>query len=358
VDDPAWRQALAAVPREHFVGDAMFRPSGGRWHPVNRQTVGDDQWLQLIYTDTTWVTQVDGIAATDATGPLSGRPTSSSTLPSLIVRMLDLAEIKEGDRVLEIGTGTGYSTALLCHRVGEKNVYSIEYDTRLAATAAEHLHTAGFSPTLLVGDGLAGHKDGADYDAIVATCAVRYVPPSWLRQVRVGGSITTTLSGWMLASGLIRLTVQEDATAWGHFAGDPIGCMLARPHERPPRPTFYPQPGEVRPTRWDPALLQDWTGQFVAQLAAPSAELMVSSDGVTLVDVATGSQAWTSPVGKGWQVHQHGPLRLWDAVEDALTVWQEAGVPPQSAFGMTVREDGTQRVWIGAAAGPGWELPV
>ncbi|MFG2370835.1 ATP-grasp peptide maturase system methyltransferase [Streptomyces sp. NPDC048504] len=358
VDDPAWRDALEAVPRELFLDDTVFRLSGSQWEPVHRRTAGDDEWLRLVHQDTTWVTQIDGIAAADAPGPLTGRPTSSSTLPSLIVRMLDLARIRESDRVLEIGTGTGYSTAILSHRLGDKNVYSIEYDQDLAAAAADHIQAAGYSPTLVAGDGLAGYKEAADYDAIVATCAVRYIPPAWLYQVRDGGTITTTISGWMLASGLIRLTVHDDGTATGRFAGDQIGYMLARPHERPPRPVYYQRPGHTRPARLDPGLLHEWTGQFLAQLAAPSAELMTTGDGVILVDVATGSQAWTEPARNGWQVHQYGPLRLWDAVEDALTTWQDAGAPPQSDFGMTVEADGTQRVWLGEPDGPAWHLPV
>jgi hypothetical protein len=67
---------------------------------------------------------------------------------------------------------------------------------------------------------------------------VRSIPPSWLRQLHDHGSITT-ISGWMLASGLIRLSLDEEGTARGRFAGDPVTYMLARPHERPPRPTFY-----------------------------------------------------------------------------------------------------------------------
>ncbi|MFI7300855.1 DUF6415 family natural product biosynthesis protein [Streptomyces sp. NPDC050121] len=63
-------------------------------------------------------------------------------------------------------------------------------------------------------------------------------------------------------------------------------------------------------------------------------------------------------VGGGWHAHQHGPLRLWDAVEDALAAWQDAGSPPQSDFGMTVDIDGTQHVWAGNPAGPSWRLPV
>ncbi|WP_308280886.1 methyltransferase domain-containing protein [Streptomyces lomondensis] len=194
--------------------------------------------------------------------------------------MLDVAGIREGHKVLEIGTGTGYSTAILCSRLGDKNVYSIEYDPGLAAAAADYLHAAGYHPTLITGDGLAGHKDDAEYDHIVATCAVRHIPPAWLHQVRAGETITTTISGWMLASGLVRLTVHDDGTATGRFHTDQISYMLARPHERPPRPTFHQHPGHTRAIRVNPALLQDWTGQFLAQLAAPSAELMTTGTGV------------------------------------------------------------------------------
>ncbi|GHJ28136.1 SAM-dependent methyltransferase [Streptomyces hygroscopicus subsp. sporocinereus] len=355
--DPAWRAAVGSVPRELFLGAGLFRPNGSLWEPVRRATVGEEEWHRLAYADTTWVTQVEGVDATEAVGPLTGRPTSSSTLPSLVVRTLEVAGIHDGDKVLEIGTGTGYSTAVICHRLGDANVTSVEYDSRLAESAAASLRTAGYAPTLVTGDGLHGYREGAEYDAVVATCAVRHIPRSWLWQLRDGGTITAPLSGWMVASGLIRLTLGDDGVAQGRFSGDRVSYMLARPHERPPRPTFYPLPGEARRSRVNPGLLQDWTAHFVAQLAAPSAELVMSGEEVILVDVATGSQAWTEPAGDGWSVHQDGPLRLWDQVEDALATWQTVGSPDQTAFGMTVTDE-TQRVWLGDPAGPSWRLPT
>jgi methyltransferase of ATP-grasp peptide maturase system len=357
--DPVWRAAVGAVPRELFLGDAVFRPDGTRWNPVLRDALGDEEWLRLAYSDGTWVTQVDGIGAAEAAGPLSGRPTSSSTLPSLVVRMIELAGIGTGDNVLEIGTGTGYSTAILSHGLGDRLVHSVEYDAELAGAAAQRLHSAGYFPDCVVGDGLRGHQDGADYHAIIATCAVRSIPPSWLWQLHDGGSITTTVSGWMLASGLIRLALDEEGVARGRFTGDPVTYMLARPHERPPRPTFYQHPGSTRHADFAPDLLDDWTAHFVAQLGAPSAELTRSGDGgAALVDVASGSQAWTEPDGDGWRVHQDGPLRLWDQVEDALTAWREQGSPDQAAFGMTVTE-WDQTVWLGDPdEGPRWRLPT
>ncbi|GHJ36626.1 ATP-grasp peptide maturase system methyltransferase [Streptomyces sp. TS71-3] len=355
--DAAWWTAFEAVPRELFLDGAVFRPRGTRWEPVRREQLGDEEWLRMVYANTTWVTQVDGLSAASAQGPTTGRPTSSSTLPSLVLRMLELAEIREGDKVLEIGTGTGYSTAIMCRRLGEESVYSIEYDEALAAAASRHLRAAAVNPHLIVGDGMRGHQPGADYDAIVATCAVRTIPPSWLWQLRDGGSITTTISGWMLASGLIRLDVDEEGTARGRFTGDKVSYMLARSHERPPRPVFYPHAGDTRPSLVSPELLDDWTAHFVAQLAAPSAELAHLENGVVLVDAATGSQAWTEPDGDGWTVHQDGPLRLWDQVEEALAVWQGAGSPDQTAFGMTVTE-WDQKVWLGEPDGACWRLPT
>ncbi|GAA2138003.1 ATP-grasp peptide maturase system methyltransferase [Streptomyces synnematoformans] len=359
--DPAWLDAVAAVPRDSFLGTAFFRPTGTAWEPVHRDGLAPEDWLRLVYRDATLVTQVDGIDAAHATGSVSGSPTSSSTLPSLVVRMLELAGITEGHKVLEVGTGTGYSTALLSRRLGDAQVYSVEYDPGIAALAAERLHGAGCHPRLIVGDGLAGHPAGAEYDRIVATCALRSVPPPLLWQLTDTGSLTFALGGWMHASGLVSLTSADDAdedTATGRFTGETVSYMLARPHRPPPRPKFFRHAGQTRQTAMDPALTQSWTGRFVAQLAAPSAEMTTTGDGVTLVDTATGSQAWTEPHGDGWRVHQHGPLHLWDQVETGITAWQQAGAPGQEEFGMTVTGDGIQTVWIGEPSGPSWMLPA
>ncbi|MFD9483657.1 ATP-grasp peptide maturase system methyltransferase [Streptomyces sp. NPDC059991] len=354
---PEWRAAVEAVDRDLFLGPAVYRPDNTRWQPVRRAAVSQQEWQHLAYTDRTWVTQVDGLNAEDAPGPVTGSPTSSATLPSLVVRTLQAAGLRGGEKVLEIGTGTGYSTAILCHRLGDDHVISIEYDTSLAATAATHLTAAGYAPTLVTGDGLQGHKEQAEYDAIVATCAVRSIPASWLWQLAERGTITTTISGWMLASGMIRLTLDDQDIAHGRFLPDTISYMLARPHERPPQPVFLRQDGEARPAQVDPALLDVWAGLFVAQLAAPSATLMHTGNGVILRDVATGSQAWTQENDNGWMVHQHGPLRLWDQVEAALQTWQAAGAPELTEFGMTATAD-QQIIWLGSPDGPRWQLPV
>ncbi|MFI6847122.1 ATP-grasp peptide maturase system methyltransferase [Kitasatospora sp. NPDC050467] len=358
--DPTWRRAAEAVPREVFV-DSYFEPvpesSPTVYRPVRRSEPG---WLEGVYDDRTLITQLDGaIRPGDVDGePVGGSPSSSSTLPSLVLGMWQQLGAADGHRVLEVGTGTGYSTALGAHRLGDANLTSIEYDPMVAAAAAVALKEAGYAPRLITGDGLRGDPHGGGYDRLIATCSVRGIPMPWLHQVKPGGRILVTLSGWSYASGLALLAVTGPGSATGRFLSGYTSFMIARSHDRPPRPALALLPGQERPSRIDPAIIGTWTGSWVAQLAAPSAERMGAGGAQVLVDVATGSHARTMPdPGGGWTVSQRGPLRLWDQVERAVEEWQEAGAPHQEGFGITVSGAG-QRVWIGTENGPGWDLPI
>ncbi|MDH6112308.1 methyltransferase of ATP-grasp peptide maturase system [Kitasatospora sp. MAP12-15] len=358
--DPSWIKAAETIPRELFVGSYFVRAEGSnptRYRAVHQDAPG---WLEGVYTDQTLITQLDGHTRPDDAEdrPVLGDPSSSSTLPSLVLSMWQQLGVGAGHRVLEIGTGTGYSTALGAHRLGDGNLTSIEYDPQVAERAAAAFTAAGYFPRLIVGDGLRGDPAGGGYDRLIATCSVRYLPMAWLHQVKPGGRILVTLSGWSYASGLADLTVTDPGTATGRFLPGYTSFMIARPHDRPPRPTLALLPGDERPSQIDPRIIGTWTGSFVAQLAAPSAERMGDGGTQILSDVATGSQARTTPnPDGGWTVTQRGPLRLWDQVERAVTLWQEAGEPHQEGFGITASAAG-QRVWIGDEDGPGWDLPI
>ncbi|MEU1510304.1 ATP-grasp peptide maturase system methyltransferase [Kitasatospora sp. NPDC005748] len=360
LSDPAWCRAAEAVAREDFVGP-YFEPTPNSAPTAYRSVRPNDPgWLEGVYADRTLITQLDGTTRPGQEGgePIVGSPSSSSTLPSLVLRMWQQLDAAPGHRVLEIGTGTGYSTALGAHRLGDANLTSVEYDPVVAEAAAFALRGAGYAPRLISGDGLRGDPDGGTYDRLIATCSIRYIPMPWLHQVKPGGRILVTLSGWSYASGLALLTVTGAGSATGRFLPGFTSFMIARPHDRPPRPGLAMLPGEERASRIDPAVIGTWTGSWVAQLAAPSAERMGAGGEQILVDVATGSLARTRADASGrWTVIQRGPLRLWDQVERAVETWQEAGEPHQEGFGITVSDAG-QRVWIGTEDGPGWDLPV
>ncbi|MGW2869755.1 ATP-grasp peptide maturase system methyltransferase [Kitasatospora sp. NPDC001225] len=358
--DPAWIDAATAVPRELFVC-GYFVPIDGS-APTGYRAVrhGDPGYLEGVYADQTLVTQLDGRTCPEEAGeqPVSGAPSSSSTLPSLVLAMWQRLGADAGHRVLEVGTGTGYSTALGAHRLGDGAITSIECDPRVAERAAAAVKAAGYAPRLVTGDGLGGDPDGGSFDRLIATCSVRYLPTAWLHQVKPGGRILVTFSGWGYANALALLDVTAPGEATGRFLPGYTSFMIARSHDRPPRPALALLPGKERASRIDPAKLDTWTGSWVAQLAAPSAERMGAGGRQILSDVATGSQARTVPdPAGGWTVVQRGPLRLWDQVETAIEAWQSAGEPPQDAFGITVSAAG-QRVWLGSHDGPGWNLPI
>lgn len=361
---PEVRRAAEAVPREVFLGSAIYTrsspPGVTVWTPTRRDDTPANEWLRLTYRNQTWVTQVDGVLAEDAAGPLTGgSPTSSSTLPGVVLWMIEQAGITRGKRVLVIGTGTGLSTAYVCEVAGDQNVTSIEFDADAAERARKALGAAGYAPALVTADGLRGYPDRAPYDVVIAFCSMRHVPYGLLRQIVPGGTLLVTLSGWSAANGLVRLTVERSGGAQGRFLPGYTSFMIARPHDHPPHGPFELLPGEECPSRIDPALLDDWTGRFVAQLAAPTAERLGAGAEQVLLDVATGSQARVRAAdgGEGWTVIQRGPLNLWDSVEDSVAMWQSHGSPFLSEFGMTITP-GAQRVWLGTPDGPSWALPV
>jgi methyltransferase of ATP-grasp peptide maturase system len=348
----AWRRAAEQVPRHEFVRGGFFRLVPGSrpsaWEPVLE---GDAGWLKGCYADESLVTQIAGsIVPADLRGQIMRGPTSSSTLPSLVLRMLEDADVEDGARVLEIGTGTGYSTAVLCARLGEDNVTSVEYDPEVAARAQTALARFLVHPTLVTGDGLRGYPEGALYDRIIATCAVRTVPAAWIEQTRPGGKILTTIGGWLGASELARLTVGEDGTASGPLLGGQVSFMLARPHLPPPL-GLLPDltSGVERRARIGGDVLDDWAARFIVQAAVPDAQrLNIEVEGqaqTVLVDEASGSYAALYEEGGHWVVRQDGSAVLWDAVEEQLGRWRAAGSPGLEKITVHVGPDAQTISW-------------
>lgn len=108
--------------------------------------------------------------------------------PSLVARMTELLELSRESRVLEIGTGSGYQTAILAELAGE--VYSVELLEELGARAAGTLEKLGYADVhLRIGDGYLGWPEAAPFDAIVVTCAPEAIPAPLREQLAEGGRL-------------------------------------------------------------------------------------------------------------------------------------------------------------------------
>lgn len=353
--DPHWRQAFAETPRHLFL-PAFFHPlPDGRWQPVGADS--PDYW-ETVYSDTTLTTQLNGsIGPEPGTGPLVGEATSSSTQPSLMALMLDALRLDGGERVLEIGTGTGYNAALLAHRLGADKVTSVEVDPVVSAAARDRLSLAGHRPTVVVGDGRQGWETGAPYDRLIATVSVPDVPLVWLSQVRDGGVIVVSLWRDLGGGPLVRLDV-NDGTAQGFFLPEAGGFMPVRSVTKAGQALSIAarQTGESRAAAMSGEALNDPEIGLWLALRVPG----VSWLGFT--PEGSGYQIWLFASDGSWsmldtttgKVEQFGPRRLWDEIEHVFSQWAAAGRPTRDRLGLTVTPTGEHRFWLDEPGNVQW----
>lgn len=129
--------------------------------------------------------------------------------PFIVALMMQEAHIKPQDKVLEIGTGSGYSTALLSELCS--HVYSIEWYPKLAELARERLKQLGYKNiTLSLGDGTLGWEEFAPYDAILVTAGGPEVPSSLLKQLTIGGRLIMPVGLSLESQKLMRITRQDE----------------------------------------------------------------------------------------------------------------------------------------------------
>ena len=155
-------QAMLTVPRHQFV-DPRIRESAYNDYPL---AIGEGQTISQPY---------------------------------IVALMTQLLELKGDEKVLEIGTGSGYQAAVLAEIV--KEVYTVEIYESLSKKSEKLLNDLGYrNIKFKVGDGYHGWEEYAPYDVIIVTCAPDHVPPSLLQQIRDdGGRIVIPVGGiWMV----------------------------------------------------------------------------------------------------------------------------------------------------------------
>ena len=129
--------------------------------------------------------------------------------PYIVALMSDLIKPQADDRVLELGTGSGYQAAILAELTGQ--VYSIEIIDVLGKQATERLSRLGYdNVTVRIGDGYYGWEEHAPFDAIVVTAAASHVPPSLVAQLKPGGRMVIPVGSRFLTQQLVLIEKQPD----------------------------------------------------------------------------------------------------------------------------------------------------
>ncbi|SDH76927.1 protein-L-isoaspartate(D-aspartate) O-methyltransferase [Sinosporangium album] len=367
--EPQWATALREVPRHLFIPETAWFTANHAGAPKGRFALHDDPaaWWSAVYSDTSVILQTD-----DGEGdPLSGKGTFSSSVsaPGIVIPFLQLLTPRKGDRILEIGTGSGWTAALLSWAAGHDGITSIEVDAQVAAQAAATLQKAGYAPNLIVGDGVKGCLERAPYDRVHVTAGVAHIPMAWIEQTRPGGTIVMPWHGSGRIGHQLRLTVLNNTTAVGRFHGTASFMMLREQRYNARWSSHCYEEADVSTTELHPRTLgeADLGAQLMFAALAPRVGWHDVSDGTAYsllmyeLDDQEATGSWAAcdfePGAVEFQVTQYGKRRLWDELSSAYLQWVSLGCPSYNRFGATVDRSGVH-LWLDHPGASSWTMPV
>jgi protein-L-isoaspartate O-methyltransferase len=350
-----WERSIAAVPRELFLPDVIETPG-----QIISRVEDPRAWLAAVYDDLPLTTQVnDGKPVGEGEYRL---PTSSSSMPSMMLEMLNLLGVAEGHRVLDVGTGTGLQAAWLAHRLGAEQVVGVEIDPALAERACGNVRSAGVRPRIVCGDGALGCAEGAPYDRVIVGYTVPEVSYAWIEQAPKG-RIVAPWGHSFFSHSFVSLDV-DGREAHGRFSGWPafMRSRTSRPrrgylqdflhhHDDAVETSAPVNPLEL--ARDADALF--WIDQFLPDAWHMEVEADDGSGEVTWWILADDRSSWAAadyaPGREEYVIAQYGPRALWDEATTAWRTWHEWGRPTRDRAGLTVTPEG-QHLWLDAPERP------
>ncbi|MGW6412441.1 methyltransferase domain-containing protein [Streptomyces vinaceus] len=351
-----WPAIMAAVPRTAFLPDLVWVRDGRGGHRLLDRTSEPEAWEAAAYSDQPLVTEFTVFGGARV-------PLSSASAPSTVVRLLEDAQLSSTSRVLEIGTGTGYNTALLCARCPEGSVVSLDVVPELSALARRSLRAIGHRPDVITANGTEGWPALAPYSHILATCSVRSVPAKWLEQTEPGGRIVTPWDSPWTCYGTLVLSKQQDGSAVGRFAAHGSYMLISTQRvatdlDDVRKPGQTPDTGTTSLSPWDVAG-EDLDAQFHLGLSVRDVWHSWDTSGedapVRLWLADTGGDSWACVDWDGHQARtfatgQFGTRRLWDEIASSHAWWSAAGRPHVARYGMTVTAEGLHIPWLDTPA--------
>jgi len=194
VDDPRVLAAMRRVPRHRFVPRGLWDQAYDDY-PL---PIGEDQTISQPY---------------------------------IVALMTQILKIKPGEKVLEIGMGSGYQAAVLAELTDQ--VYTIEIRENLTRQATQRLKQLGYEKVQVkYGDGYFGWEEYTPFDAIIVTCAANHIPPPLIKQLKEGGRLIIPLGSTTYFQTLTLLTKKQGKTEIQHLSGVAFVPMTGEAQKR------------------------------------------------------------------------------------------------------------------------------
>ncbi|MGW1992788.1 hypothetical protein [Embleya sp. NPDC001921] len=348
---PWVRAAMSAVRREDFAPDVIWRDDGDVYTRVNRRT-DPAGWSAVVDGRGPVVTRID-----DGVDADHGEVATSSISDRLAVaNFLSALDVRPGQRVWEVGTGSGWTAALLAHRVGPSGcVVTVEIDRALADAARARLAPWADTVRVVAGDGEDGASAagvGGCWDRVHVTAAVtRRIPHAWVERTVPGAVLVLPFSPPFESGSLLRLVAGEQGVASGRFVKS-VAFLPLRGQRNLGHDVF----DEIRtanpvhdstPVDWHLAGLSA-DGNYTQALALKLPDVHRATG-------AGGAKWWLHDHRDSWALvddtpdagHalQGGPRRLWDEAA-TIIAWQDDAEVHAYDFGITVEPD-AQWAWAG-----------
>jgi protein-L-isoaspartate(D-aspartate) O-methyltransferase len=328
VQDENILNAFRKVPRHKFIGNFFDRSYVDNKQIWTLVSPTDPRWMSEIYANRPLTTSLDE----------NNRPNVSSSQPDIMAKMLDSVKLRPGNRVLEIGTGTGYNAALLATIVGTENVVSIDINDSLLEVARERIEcTVGSNVTVLHTDGRNLPDFLGGFDAIIATGSHDRVESSWIRALVEGGRI---LFNWNKSLTTVFLEAQKSGSGLiGNVA--PYGGEFMQLHDG--TGVNYPmQPYKALPVIASldfSSQLFDLDFRFFLQIHMPSLTYhrYRTSSGTKSYSVKDRNNR----VVNFSPTQIRGDVSLWEEISLLYTRYEELHKPRKEDFSLRVTHDGT-----------------
>ncbi|MEU3862213.1 methyltransferase domain-containing protein [Streptomyces sp. NPDC028722] len=363
------REALLALPRQVLMPQAYVRRSAPdetppRWDLLDWTRPADlDELLERLHSGDSVAIQHDGEPILGRTaGPRrKGVMTAMSSTMGMIADLLQLLDLRPGQRVLDIGTGAGVTAAVACFLCGDAGVVTLDIDPHVTAAARERLPALGYQPTAVTGDGTAGWAETAPYDRVFVSFAVRRVPTAMVEQLAPGGRALLTLGtsspSW---PGLAVIDKRPDGTVeaelraveFGHRAGAGFDRLFLSASFRD---TITTADGPTQRTRIAPPA-DTARGMWLALDALhPGLVRHFGVEDLTIGAPECGSWMRVRVAGhRRWDVTACGPRDIWGEIQDATARWRAAGEP--ATYRLHLDTDDVQRATSPNGALT-WQLP-